>query len=523
MNPITTSTSTAWRQSPTIQAVTVRSAAPAATVSPSGTTVSLGQAVDAALETYNSRGTLGSGQVRYVWEQDSIDKLSMAMSGALGTSSAASRFQGLGAALLEQLAANGGQRISQSALAVSEGASTEPTLLAMQQANLRKYASNSVTFSLTTASGATVSLGLFSGEKGLAVDANVQGGTLTPEELKGLTALASSFQLALDGLTTEPPKLQLGALSKLDPALFTGLKLDGKVQTSGDEAQTFTLQIGDTTRSLAVKGAAGEVNMNFDNQGGALLGSQAQRQAAVANYLAQFDAARERGKGDEPLMALFKDAFRQLNDVDTNSTRPANHDLPLNKISRTLLSGLADFNASVKQTEAQPNPMRQGEVDKFEYSASQSTTIKGATARLTVEQNQQASLKAAWHESLNPRTPLSLGMDKESQNYRYHAVDDQANSNTRIDLVNNTLVEASASQQASRSERVWTYQNAELQSDTTTASEANQSRDLVKLLDDLFEQDRVARRNGATSKLEQQLAPLRELWSLQADPARISD
>jgi hypothetical protein len=502
--------------------VSTASSPQAVNVRPS-TVVSLGQQttrVDA--QTYTAKGTLQETQGQYVWEKNGLDKLSMYMHSAVLTSSPAARFQGLGAALLEQLSANGGQRISQSGLAVTDSTATEPLLLGMQQANLREHATNRVTFQLTSASGATVSLGLYSSEAGLAVDANVQGGTLTDEELKGLAALADGFQSTLNGLTREPPQLQLGALVKLDPSLFTGLQLNAKLDTTSGVQQTFDLKLDEHTRSLQLQGPSGEVKMNLDTQGGTLLGSQAQRQAAVANYLTQFDAAQKRGQGDEQLMALFKDAFSQLNSVDDTSTRPAKHDTVQNQTSRLLLSGLADFDASITQNVQKPNPLRPEEADHFDYKVSQSTSLKGNTANLAVQQDQQASLKAAWHKGLNPLVDLMLSRDSKSQNYRYHEVEDVSRSTTRLAFANNTLVEASTSQEASQQERVRTYRDGVLQKDDTNRASADQSRDLLNMLEKLLDQDKAARRTGAASTLEGQLEGLRKLWLLQSVPGQIA-
>ena len=139
-----------------------------------------------------------------------------------------------------------------------------------------------------------------------------------------------------------------------------------------------------------------------------------------------------------------------------------------------------------------------------------------------MQQDQQANLKAAWHQGLNPLVDLVLSRDNESQNYRYHEVDDQSLSTTRLGFSNNSLVQASATQQASQQERVRTYQNGTLQSDETNRASADQSRDLLNMLDKLLDQDRAARRAGAASTLEDQLAGLRHLWLLQSVPGQIA-
>ncbi|MBH3410340.1 hypothetical protein [Pseudomonas vlassakiae] len=491
------------------------------TVTRASTHVVLGQpSVGTDSDIYSANGNLGNTSNRYIWETPGVDKLSRYMASVVQSGSTSTRFQGLGAALLAQLAANGGETIAQSGLLVNDTSTPNELILGLQQSRLREYASNSITFNLTTASGATVTLGLYSSEQGLAVDAQVQGGTLSAKELDGLAALANGFQSAINGLIQEPPSLQLGALVKLDPDLFTGLQLDARLVTSSGEQQTFELRLNDQTRSLKLLGPGGEVKMNFDTQGGALLGNQAMRQAAVANYLTQFDAAQQRGHGDEHLMGLFKDAFSQLNSVDDDSPRLAGAAAAPNRNSRLLLSGLADFNASVSQPTQQPNPVKPEEADYFSFQVSQATQIKGGT-NLSVEQQQQATLKAAWHQGLNPLVALQLTRDSESQNYRYHQVDDQSSSTTRLGFSNGVLTEARVSQQASQTERVRSYQNGIEISDVDKHFSNSKDRDLLGVLDTLLRQDREAQRIGAQSTLQQQLLGLSQLWLLQSNPALI--
>jgi hypothetical protein len=522
MNPIAAVRTLPVQVAPAAAAQMNATSQAAGTLTRASTQVVLGQqSISMGSDIYSAKGTLESAASRYVWETPGVDKLSQYMAGAVQSGSTSTRFQGLGAALLTQLVANGGGTIAQSGLLVNDASAPDELILGLQQSRLREYASNSITFNLTTASGATVSLGLYSSEQGLAVDAQVQGGTLSAKELDGLAALANSFQSAINGLTQEPPSLQLGALVKLDPSLFTGLQLDAQLVTSSGEQQTFELRLDDQTRSLKLQGPGGEVKMNFDTQGGALLGSQAMRQAAVANYLSQFDAAQKRGHGDEQLMGLFKDAFSQLNSVDDSNTRLASTATALNKNSRLLLSGLADFNASISQPTQQLNPAKPEESDSFNYQVSQSTKIKGG-ANLSVEQQQQANLKAAWHEGLNPLVALQLTRDSESQNYRYHEVSDQSSSTTRLGLRNGVLTDASVSQQATQKERVRTYQKGIELSDVVNNASSSKDRDLLGTLGALLRQDREAQRIGAQSTLEQQVLGLSNLWLLQSNPTLIT-
>ncbi|CAM3871775.1 hypothetical protein CCOS865_02314 [Pseudomonas reidholzensis] len=504
-----------------VQVKAIEQAVSTTQTSPS-TSVTLGEAVTAPPPIYTANGTLGGAQVRYAFEHESTDKLSSTLLDNIQASaSAGGRFKGLGAALLAQLAANGGKSISQSVLTVGTE-QADAGVLKLQLEHLRAHPASSLSFNLTTASGATISLSLASGEKGLSVIADVHNGELSSEELEGLAAMADDFQSAIDGLTQVPPRLQLGNLVKLDSSLFSSLQLNASLVVSG-ELQTFDLSLDDSARKLALNGPSGRVEMNLDTPSAALLGSTAQRQAAIDSYLSQFDAALKRGKGDANLMGLFKDAFTQLNAVDERKQAVSERVSLLSATDRALLSGLADFNASISQPTQHSNPMRLEESDRFEYQASQSTTIKNAGGvNRSVQQEQQAGLKAAYHQGLNPLTNMQLGLDKESQNYRYHEINDQSSSSTRLAYENNRLVQASATQQASQSERVRTYVNADLVDDVTTPTSATETHDLLNLLTDAFRDERLARQANDASILDETLQGLRSRWQLQSNPADIA-
>lgn len=485
------------------------------------TTVSLGQTTrndDAS--TYSARGTLAAS-TRYALEQDSTDKLSIALLAGVQSSGNNARFQGVGAALLEQLVSKGGQAVSQSVFTYAEATQPSAAALALRADKLRQEPTNAISLTLTTASGATVRLSLASSDDGLAVSAEVQDGELDANQLKGLASLADSFQAAINGLTQEPPALKLGNLVKLDPALFTSLKLDANLQTSSGEPQRFALDISDTARSLSLDGPSGNLKLNLDTRNASLLGNDAQRQAAVRNYLSQFDAAQQRGHGDKEQMSLFKDAFVQLNSADDGKASTSGAVLAGN--DRMLLSGLADFTASIGKTAQSVNPLLPAETDRFNYEVSQATTVNGtALSTRSVQQDQQSRLSAAWHQGVNPQVPLILGTDFKSQNYSYHEVDDRASASTRLGYnKDNKLVEASASQQASQNERVRTYVDGVLSDDVSTPRSAAQSRNLLGMLEDVLQRERISLRDRGVSLLEAQLTDKRSDWLLQADPAGI--
>lgn len=167
--------------------------------------------------------------------------------------------------------------------------------------------------------------------------------------------------------------------------------------------------------------------------------------------------------------------------------------------------------------------MRQDEVDSFKFRTSQVTTIKDSALRdLSVEQKQESKLNASFHRSLSPMTELVLSNDRKSQNYRYHVIEDYSSSATRLAYDEGQLVEASATQQANQKERILSYVNGDLKSDVTTPKSVTQSRSLLNLLKDVFEQDRVSQRDLGVSLLEDLLQSQRSKWLLQADPSKIT-
>lgn len=473
-------------------------------------------------ETYSRQGLL-TGPVRYAWEVDSQDKLTSTLQTAFEASRTTGRFKGIGAALIEQLALNGGHNVSQSVFAFNNSSPLDPAELTVRQQDLREDPKNGVTFSLTTSSGATVRLILASNAQGLAVSAEIQDGALSIDELKGLGNLAGSFQSFIDGLHELPPQLKFGGLLSIDPKLFTSLNVSAKLETPSGE-QAVNLALDDQERSISLKGSTGQMQLSLDTRDVELLGNSAQRKSAIDSYLTQFDAAQHRGRGDKNLMNLLKDAFIQLNVVDDVRQPTVQRPSALQAKDRALLSGLVDFKASISEDARNSNPMRQDEVDAFTFRISQTTTIKGkALQDLSVEQTQVSKLSASFHRSLNPMTELALSNDRKSQNYTYHVIEDQASSTTRLAYDEGLLTEASASQQASRKERVLSYVNGNLDGDVTTPKSVARSRDLLNLLEDVFKQDRLSQQARGISLLEELLQLQRKEFMLQADSSRITE
>ena len=112
----------------------------------------------------------------------------------------------------------------------------------------------------------------------------------------------------------------------------------------------------------------------------------------------------KRGSANADLMAMFKDAFSAMN---SNYPQSAAVDaLSNNPSDKGLLTGLADFKASIKQAVDSSNSMRPSEVDSFSYNVSQKTQVNGrSSADRSVTQNQQSVLSASFHKGLDGGKP----------------------------------------------------------------------------------------------------------------------
>ncbi|MFJ3483369.1 lactate dehydrogenase [Pseudomonas sp. NPDC090202] len=490
------------------------------------TVVTLGQdsgVTDA--QTYTARGVIADPDVPPAWEYTEQDKVSLAMMGNFGNSSSASRFAGLGAALISQLAETG-KGISQSVLRSTTGRALEPAEVAAARDRLHTQADNSISLTLKTASGKTVQLTLSSSTNGLSMQADVSGGQLTDDELVALGAMADGFQKAIDGLTQQPPQLKLDALTHFDSKVFSSVDLSTRLKLSDNSIQTFELHANDEQRSLRMSGAAGDMQMSVDLKNSAIRGDSDQQARALKGYINQIEAARRRGDGDPALLSMFEDGFKTLhsNYPDTRvSNKPQTvSSIELTNTDHALLTGLADFSASVSEHSKADNPVRPNELDSFAYDLSQSTQSKGRNQlNRSIEQNQQSHLTASYHKALYPGQKLDLTRDPKSQSYQYFQVEDSASSTTRIGYEKGALVNASVAQSASQSTRVSKYVLGHLEEDTKTPVSASRTHNFLSVLQQALQQDKQAQLGRGTSLLKDALASIQDQVLLQSDPTQL--
>lgn len=499
----------------------------AVTSSPSSIVI-LGQdtsVVDA--QTYNARGVIADPEVAPAWEYTRQDKVSLAMMGNFSSSSGSSRFQGLGASLLAQLAETN-KGISQSVIRSSTGKTLEPAQLSAAQAKLHSSAAdNSISLTLKTASGKTVQLTLSSQDNGLAVQADVSGGELTDDELAALGKMADGFQSAIDGLTARPPQLKLDALTQFDAKAFSSVDLSTRFKLDDDSTKTLELHADADQRSVRMSGAAGDLNMSVDLKNAAVLGDSNQQAKALKGYISQIEAARKRGDGDPQLLSMFEDAFTTLHshypDTRAASAPQTVNSIELTDTDHSLLTGLADFSASVTEKTTASNPARLNELDSFAYDLSQATQSKGHDQlNRTIVQDQQSHLTANYHKPLYAGQKLDLGRDAKSQNYLYYQINDQASSKTSIGYDKGALVNATVAQSASQSTRISRYVMGHLEDDKTTPVKSSKTQNLLGALHQALQQDKEASQGRGSSWLKQTLAGLQAKVLLQSDPARLN-
>jgi hypothetical protein len=451
------------------------------------TTVTLGQAAAASgAQTYAP--PIRPAAPAPVWERRSNDAISSLMADNYSYTSLAGRFQGLGAALLDRFATEKGG-FSQSVMQTAAGAAPDAVASALKvamQSQLHAKADNHISLDIKTASGASVRLSLSSQDDGLAVQVEVTGGELSDAELGALQKLSGSFQKALDGLGAKSPRLDLAGLMQFDPTVLSSVDFHANVKVGRSDTQTVDLHVDSDLRTLSANGPLGAVKISVDTSNPEILGNARQQAQSLNRYLQQFDAASRRGKGDDALMAMFKDAFTEMNSYAAAgplSGRAARGVSMLNDADHSMLSGLADFSASIIQPSKASNPMRSKELDTFSYQASQSTSVTGKDPRdRSVKQEQQSHLSASYHESLSPDLSLLLSTAKQSQFYYYKQIKDDARTSTDIAYEDGALAKASVSQSASQSTRVQKYEMARLMEDRTIPSEASRTLDFVKLL-----------------------------------------
>lgn len=428
------------------------------------------------------------------------------------------QFAGLGAALLSQI---GNGNFSQSL--VAPGANATPASIAAAQSRVHHSATNQITLDVTTTSGAQVEVTLGSDSNGLAVQVTVTNGTLSASDKSALESLSSAFQSAIDGLTSIQPTLDLSGLMKFDSSAISSIDFHANVQgVTGP--QTVDFHADNQIRKLSTSGPDGKLNLSVNMSNPMIIGSAQQQANAISSYLQQFQSEQARGNGNAALMSMFDDAFTEMNSNYNVPPQASGASALLSTISAAgqgMLTGLADFTASVVQTPKSSNPFRPNETDTFSYQVSQSTQVDNANPlNLSITQRQNSHLTASFHKPISGTGDLNLTDSAQSQNYDFVQIDDSASSEAQIAYQKGALIKAVLAHSANQSTRTQEYEQGQLTQDTTTPTSQSFSKDFLPLLNDAHLASRFDMPE-AVKNAQSTLQAINRLAVLQSDPANV--
>ncbi|GGP17704.1 hypothetical protein [Silvimonas iriomotensis] len=416
---------------------------------------------------YSAQGLLAD-TAQLQWRSTVQDPVSVMMGKQFQANTLSARFSGLGAALLEKFSSGNGN-YSQSV----QRTGGSPSLTASLHGD--------VSLRIKTRSGTLVTLSITSMTSGMDIKVHSDA-SLTDEERGAIAGLADSFQSAIDGLTQEPPRLDLAGLAGFDTRQLSSVDLDASLNNQSVVPTSASVHLDKQVSSVNVSMTQGKMQLSVNAGNPALQGTAGQRAAAVANLMAQLDAAAKRGQGNATLVSLFKDAFTTFNSK-ASALDTAGLNLPLNDREHAMLTGLADYTGSITDTPTHPNPLRPGEVDKFEWNVSQSTVFKGKTADdHSITQTQKMTLVAAFHRPLKPGQELRLTTDPDSQNYYYDVINDSAQSRADVAMQDGQLTSATLNQSANQNLHEIKVEKNQITKDQTVPTHQSRVLDLLNLL-----------------------------------------
>jgi hypothetical protein len=489
--------------------------------------------------TYGPNGLIHvkAGQMQ-VWEQPSDNPLGQLMGRNAAEGSMQSRLKGLGEALLDQVSSHP-EAYRQSVVNVKapDAASKIQATAIHSLQEFQSSPSSRVELNVQTRSGAHVRLTLVDKNphendprgSGLSVEIAVDG-DLTQADKAALKSLASGFEKAIQGLADDATQIDLEGLSNFDRQVISSLEL--KTQVHGRDARgvryeklAAEFKADANTREIQLKRPDGTVKMKTDLRQPVLWGSQEQKADAVNQYLRRMDQAAQRGHANRALVDLFKSTFMAVNasygsPAATPPVNPIKADSAANLASdaaawreedKSVLTGLADFDASMTATPKASNPRNVLEKDTFQYAIQQSTVISGPSkSNRAITQTQNAQLSAAYHQSLFSSQPPVLDDKKTSQNYFFHQIEDHSSTQVNLAYEKDELRRATLTQTSSQSHRVQKYEDAQLTQDIRTPPSLQvKQTDLLPLFKQLHDPSRS--RQVDEEKKKQLLDSLRAL------------
>ncbi|WP_131276703.1 hypothetical protein [Hylemonella gracilis] len=331
-------------------------------------------------------------------------------------------------------------------------ANVDPRLPLDDQYSSVRLGAATAHFQVKTRSGQTVDLQIAVNKSGGGIPgvqvAVSSSGALSDAERKALAALAGGLDEALAGLgRSDAPEMNLSGLMNYDRSVFSSLSLDIETPAAQKTAlyDSFSLRLGVDKNTLAYKGPLGEMQMRLD-AAPLLRGSVTQRQAAIAQYLQQIDAAASRSHADETLVNMFKSGFEQMLGIAESQAGKGVAGIAdamallgygLTDQIQPLLTGLPDFEASFSGKFTRNNARgvlsEEGEVS---YAISQQTKMQ------IHRREKDASIVQTRHERLDAsyaRARNGAMLDLKSGNYDRHTIRDDSTITTLIEALDGAV------------------------------------------------------------------------------------
>ncbi len=377
---------------------------------------------------------------------------------------------------------------------------TRPALTEIGKVSLKYgYQEEKFSLKLTTNSGKELTLNLThqsgwgQGDDGraLEVDQWLVGFTLdeslSKEEQEEALQLASSLdKLARRYLASGMLDLENLGLDKLQQFSAVSLDLKGAGGESSDLLR-IEYRNDDEQRSLNVLLHEDKLKLDLSKAGWAQLGTEAQRQDSLKEYLTLIEQSGERGNADKQQLDLMLDAFALLHKPEQHPQdlarqeqeqppqTPTGIDVGFARSGLTALSGLEDFSFSFQAQVSKPNTDAQRNNEKISFGLNFAQDTKGETGdagSLAVEQTQAYQFKASFYEPL----PWLELVDFSKQNYQYIETEARATEVTSLRYEDFTLQHASQQSQNEWHERRRTYVLGSLDSDV---SEGDKNQDIT--------------------------------------------
>lgn len=374
---------------------------------------------------------------------DAISSL-MQRNAANGTGSLASQWRGLGGALLTRLAEQGGdyrQTLVQhaSGVAASDALASARDSAVTLQLRIRTQSGTTVDLSIAVNRGSGPVQG------GLQVDMR-SSGALSDAERKALGALAEGFDKALAGLgRADTPQLDLAGLLAYDDKQLSSIELTVRSPQADDPLRSFSLQANAREKRIDMQGAAGDLSLRLDAAAPLAAAREDVRQASIAQYLAQFEAAGERGHIGAELVDQLRQAFVQLHGANGSQAQALDGtpQAVQNQVA-PLLNGLADFELRIEGEFSKTN--KNGyltEVSQARYEVAQQTSVQRTSPAgdITVVQTRSAVLQAQYLRALG-----EAEIDLKGGNYHRTDIADQSRGTTTVATANGRLVRAASEQ-----------------------------------------------------------------------------